>query len=535
MRVSRSVSIRQRMILGYSVIAIAVSISVIVSFFIFKKTKDLDEHITNVQIPALGNLKRIEQCIIDSRRLSNNWIYQANEKEKGEFTDLVFHKIPLLSDSLNAQLSGWASSEDQTSFQSFRLKLDSIIYKEAAIIKLLPDAFDRSNDMNNEAASQYLVRLEKEVEIVLGDLKPLIEHSEEQFSILQVQKKGLYNTINYMLLCLLILTVAISVVSVNNTIKGVIKPLSELKKVMLGLSKGEILPIKSLNRIDEIGEMNEAMVEMLQGIKEKTDFAVHIGNGKYDMAFKPSSEKDTLGLALIEMRTKLKENAEEEGKRVWATSGQAQFGDVLRAEYASDSAFYAAALMFIVKYMKVNQGGLFLVEEQEGERSLNLVACYAYEKNKHIKKRVEIGEGLLGQCYLEKESIYLTEVPQNYLTITSGLGDASPRAVLLVPLILNEEVFGVLEVASFSQILNEEVLFMERIAMLMTSAIAAVKTNGKTRALLDKSQLLAEQMKAQEEEMRQNMEELIATQEDWKRKEKKYSEILKEHGISIIT
>jgi hypothetical protein len=67
MRVSRNVSIHQRMILGYSVIAVAVSIAVIVSFFIFKKTKDLDEHITNVQIPALGNLKRIEQCIIDHR------------------------------------------------------------------------------------------------------------------------------------------------------------------------------------------------------------------------------------------------------------------------------------------------------------------------------------------------------------------------------------------------------------------------------------------------------------------------------------
>jgi hypothetical protein len=467
--------------------------------------------------------------------LSNNWIYQANEKEKGELTDLVFREIPLLADSLNAQLSGWASSEDQASFQSFRLKLDSIVYKEAAILKLLPDAFDRSIDVNNEAARQYLIRIEKEVEIVLGDIKPLIQHSEEQFSILQVQKKGLYNTINYMLLCLLILTIVISIIAANNTIKGVIKPLTELKKVMFGLSKGEILSIKSLNRTDEIGEMNEAMVEMLHGIKEKTDFAVHIGNGKYDMDFKPSSEKDTLGLALMEMRAKLKKNGEEERKRIWATTGQAQFGDVLRAEYASDSAFYAAAMMFIVKYMKVNQGGLFLVEEQEGDRSLNLVACYAYERNKYIKKRVGIGEGLVGQCCLEKEPIYLTEVPQNYLTITSGLGDASPKAVLLVPLILNEDVFGVLEIASFSKILNEEILFMERIAMLMASAIAAVKTNGKTKALLDKSQVLAEQMKAQEEEMRQNMEELMATQEDWKRKEKKYSDTLKEHGISIIT
>ena len=78
--------------------------------------------------------------------------------------------------------------------------------------------------------------------------------------------------------------------------------------------------------------------------------------------------------------------------------------------------------------MKLNQGGFFIVKEEGDEVFLELEGCYAYERRKKMNKRILPGEGLVGQSYQEKDSIYITEVPDNYINIKSGLGDANPRA-----------------------------------------------------------------------------------------------------------
>jgi transcriptional regulator with GAF, ATPase, and Fis domain len=128
--------------------------------------------------------------------------------------------------------------------------------------------------------------------------------------------------------------------------------------------------------------------------------------------------------------------------------------------------------------------------------------------------------------------VYLTQLPPSYLQITSGLGESSPKCLLIVPLKIQDKVEGVLEIASFQEMKDYEIAFVEKLAETIAASISGVKINARTRTLLEDAQMQSEVMRAQEEEMRQNMEELIATQEEMKRKETEYLALLDEAGYN---
>ena len=223
------------------------------------------------------------------------------------------------------------------------------------------------------------------------------------------------------------------------------------------------------------------------------------------------------------MRNNLRLNAEESNRRNWATAGLAEIGGILRRTDLSSDALYDSIIQFVVKYLSGNQGALFILNDEDvNHHHLELVACYAYNRKKYLHQKITVGEGLIGQCYLEKEVIYLTGVPQGFVRITSGLGDASPSCVLIVPIKINEEVHGVLEIAFFRKLLTHEIEFVQKISESIASTITSVKVADRTKRMVHELQEKSEVMKSQEEEMRQNMEELSATQEEMARKEKEY-------------
>ena len=133
-----------------------------------------------------------------------------------------------------------------------------------------------------------------------------------------------------------------------------------------------------------------------------------------------------------------------------------------------------------------------------------------------------MGEGILGQTFLEKETTYLTNLPEDYIRITSGLGDANPKSILIVPLKVDTQVYGMIELASFNAYLPHEIAFVEKLGESIASTLASVRAAQKNRQLIQQFQQQTEEMRAQEEEMRQNMEELQATQEEISRKERSY-------------
>ncbi len=273
---------------------------------------------------------------------------------------------------------------------------------------------------------------------------------------------------------------------------------------------------------DEIGVLAKGINNLSDGLKKKADFAKAIGCGELSTDYKPLSEKDTLGYSLIEMRDSLKQVAEEDGRRKWVTEGLAKFSETLRTHNSLEQ-LGAILIADLVKYMNANQGGLFIVnDENANDVRLELLSCYAYNRKKYLEKSILPGDGLVGQVFLEGEKMYLTAIPQDYIKITSGLGDSNPSSLLIIPLKINEHIEGVLELASFTKLAPHEISFVEKLSENIASALASVKINARTTRLLEESQRQSEAMRAQEEEMRQNMEELTATQEEMHRKEQEY-------------
>jgi hypothetical protein len=288
------------------------------------------------------------------------------------------------------------------------------------------------------------------------------------------------------------------------------------------LARGNQVTAVKTKRKDEVGDMTGSLNALVAGLRTYTLFAKEIGDGNLTQSFTPLSEADMLGNELLAMRDNLKKAADEKNIRDWANEGLAMLGDVLRRNNTDTKALANEVLKEVVKYMKVNQGALFFVSEESStnQRWLELTATYAYNKKKFLNRRVEFGDGLVGQCVLERATIHLREVPDDYVTITSGLGQALPRTLVIVPLIHNEEVFGVMEMASFQLFSEHEIAFIQRVADSIASTVASVQVNERTTRLLAQSQQMSEEMKAQEEELRQNQEELQATQEQMFRRQR---------------
>jgi len=270
---------------------------------------------------------------------------------------------------------------------------------------------------------------------------------------------------------------------------------------------------------------NEQLRIQMQTETEKSkkilEFTERLRNGEYNIEYQISGEDDQIGQSLINLRDDLKRGKNEEemrrcedSQRRWATEGFAKFGEILRENSNNMDSLSYNVISNLAKYMDAIQGAFYILYEERSERYFEQTATYAYERRKFSDRRIKWGEGLVGTCAFEKQSILITQVTESYVYITSGLGKSNPRCILLVPLLINDEVHGVIEFASFKVFEKFQVEFIEKLAESIASTIANFKINDRTAKLLSETQEQAKKMAQQEEIARRNMEELKETQRE---------------------
>ncbi len=479
--------------------------------------------------PSKDAINEFILMVTQAKMLITNWVYlQTNSDDKLALRQIKDFDYPALKERVTKLMPMWQDSQrtmmdtvfqkfdvmmklaDENvinklvSFENYEDPLTKLLAEDAIESQIIPQSSDMIRKLNKIADTQSKITAESDVELINST-----------------------NQLRNITLILGLITVSLGLLSAYMMVRSITGPINYIKDVVVKLGRGELVDDKKKKfSNDEIGEMAIATDNLVSGLKATTSFAENIGSGKYDSDYQPLSEHDVLGNALLNMRSNLSRVAEEDKKRNWATEGQAKFGEILRTNNSDVQKLSDEIIANLVKYLKANQGALYIIDDTEDseEATMSMTSCYAWDKKKFLNQKVHKGEGLAGQAWQEMDTVYLTDVPQNYIRITSGLGDANPTCILIVPLKVNDQIFGVAEIASFNTLKDYEIEFVQKIAESIASTVSSVKVNSRTQRLLEESQQMTEQMRAQEEEMRQNMEELQATQEGMKRQE---SEMMK--------
>jgi cell division protein FtsB len=268
-------------------------------------------------------------------------------------------------------------------------------------------------------------------------------------------------------------------------------------------------------------EVNETSI---QSVTQASVFIAKMADGNYDIEWEGLNDSnrelndDTLAGNLIQLRDKLKKVKLEDEKRNWINEGLAAFSDIVRTHQHDMKALGDHCVSYLTKYIRAQQAGLFIVKEEGDSKYLELAACYAFSRKKYVEKRIEVGEGLVGQTYLEADIVQMKKIPEGYTHITSGLGEATPSYLAIVPFNYETTVPAVLEISSFYDLEDHHLQFLKRVGEHFASAIINSQTTEKMKVLLEASAHSEQQMRQREEQLRQNIEELQATQEELLRK-----------------
>lgn len=260
---------------------------------------------------------------------------------------------------------------------------------------------------------------------------------------------------------------------------------------------------------------------------------VYIGNRFYqDRAERIKHDKEVLeqkikeGQVAIEQKVaeveKQKENirkrdAEEQEIR-FVNRGIVKFSEILSNAGDNLKNMAQNIIMEMVPYVGGISGVIYVLNDDDSNNQfLELTGYYAVDEEKLDKTRIDIGESYVGTCFKDGKSIIVNNVPETYSQFSSGLGESLPASLCFIPIKQRNIIQGVIEITSFVPLEKFKVQFVEKIVENITSSISIVKANNRMNLLLESSNSQTEELRAQEEEMRQNMEEMYATQEELQR------------------
>ena len=215
--------------------------------------------------------------------------------------------------------------------------------------------------------------------------------------------------------------------------------------------------------------------------------------------------KDNINQMIVNLRATTAQNAQQD----WLNSNLARFSAMLQGQ--RDVRTVARLLMSeVTPLVAAHHGALYVADaaDEGGEPELQLVSSYGYKERKSISNRFKFGESLVGQSALERKAIVITAAPDDYIKITSGLGEAAPTSIIVIPILFEESVLAVMELASFTAFTEVQEAFLDQLSESIGVVLNTIQANMRTEMLLEQSQTLTQELQSQSEELQAQQDEL---------------------------
>ncbi len=525
-----NISLLRRLIAWYALLFLALGLGVSGIYYqlyhLRQTTRQKVTQYQSVQSTALN----LDSELSYAAYLGYNYLLLEHEYISARARGVWENRLEMYTDSLSRLAMGIKDKETQR--KVVQVRRDLVLLQEQW------ESFFKGRFASPKSENIRLSELDKDFDLRLNKIRlDLLNISGSQETNLKFALQAVERSAQRsrdMSLIAIAVAFFVGIMITYILLKQVLKEQKRMEAYVKELLDGE-LPAPLPETYKETDSLRKYLIELRNSFVRLRDLAEQVGKGEFDTHIRVFADKGLLGKSLAEMGESLQLIATENRRRNWFNEGYAQFSEILRNSQHEDKDFYEAVLSYLVGYLDIQQGGIFVLDESsEEEPKLILKSAYAFGRSKYPDKSFRYGEGLVGETWREGTLRILTEIPEKYAEITSGLGKSKPKCILLAPLITNEELVGVLELAAFQPFETYQIDFINRVAESISATIARLKVDAETKELLNEFRLMAEKMTAQEEENRQNMEVLIDTQTQLEQKAQEMQAQLKALDNSFI-
>jgi putative methionine-R-sulfoxide reductase with GAF domain len=488
------------------------------------------------------------------------------EKNKINEARLILHENEILMASLNSMLPVVMKTSDMTDLKTFSAQNQDLHNKIVHNFQRLStleeiktpiyakEYFERSNALQQLLLEDYKTRylnlfqkkesrirlediypesspLKKEIEITLDESLDLLytglieTHDAASVEFTQLNKiidqnnkyaddylKKKYRNAKLVGALLLLFLFIVFIISVRYLTRYFLSPINKIQMHLDRITLGELPEKPEITENEELKQIGLSINKVVEGLRKGAEFSEQIGKGNFDVKYRLLSENDVLGTSLLTLRDNLQNAKLEEEKRKKEDEqrnrtnvGLTLFADILRQHPENLNLLADKIISALVKFLDANQGAIFYLNDSDKANVYyELIGAFAYNRKKYLNKQIKPGEGLVGAVAIEKYTVYMTDIPDDYIEIESGTGSANPRSVLIIPLKMEENVLGVIELASFNRFEKYEIEMAEKIAESISSSLANTSINMQTIALLEKSKDMEMAVLDQEKELIEN-------------------------------
>jgi len=382
-------------------------------------------------------------------------------------------------------LSTYTKKMNDPAVQYSKRLIDSIYYNPAYVLHISKDTW------------------KAEMNAYLDDLKDLEDLSTFNSRQMAEQKQTtLTNAFvrSTIIVCVVILIIMLLLYYIIREIGNSVR---SIKNAAECIAQGEININIPVNSKDEIGELGNTFNQLIQVSKEYVLIAESISKGDYSPEITIRSNADVLGKALLNMKNNLLQLSRENENRTWVLKGVSELNDRMRGdkdvhELAQD------IISQLASYLKAQLGAIYVADNGH----FRLGGSYAFQQRKGNISIIEKGQGLVGQAALEKKPIIFNNIPDDYVKINSGLGEITPRHLLVYPFLFDNIVKGVIEIGTVQELSDLQMQLLNAVAGNIGIAFNSSQSRMKLKELLEETQRQSEELEAQQEELKQTNEEL---------------------------